>query len=166
MPGVQTSCRLRPVPVLHAGRNMNHRARQNLYGRFSFFLIPVTASHSDKHLSAAFSRPVNMPVVAASRFKGHIEYRHLFLRNRSQVTLTDKVLCKCGIRFSDWENHFVLESCLCLFSGYIFRPHFLGLTESGPCFRPSGIKGNVRNDFRDFRTGDAVLLGSLQVISQ
>ncbi len=58
------------------------------------------------------------------------------------------------------------KACLCLFSGYIFRPHFLGLTESGPCFRPSGIKGNVRNDFRDFRTGDAVLLGSLQVISQ
>lgn len=27
-------------------------------------------------------------------------------------------------------------------------------------------KSNVRNDFRDFRTGDAVLLGSLQVISQ
>ena len=60
------------VPVLHVGRNMDYCAGENLLCRFSRFLIPTSASHTDEHLSAAFSGTVDVPIVAATGFEGDV----------------------------------------------------------------------------------------------
>lgn len=60
------------VPVLHVGRNMDDRAWKDLLYRFPRFLIPTSASHTDKHLSAAFSGTVDVPIVAATGFEGDV----------------------------------------------------------------------------------------------
>lgn len=67
-----------PVPVLHIGGNMDDCARKNFHSRLSLFLIPAASGHADKHLPAAVRRFVNMPVIAAAGFKGHIGDIHLF----------------------------------------------------------------------------------------
>ena len=66
------SVRLRAVPVLHIGWDHNDRPWRQANSGFAFFLIPAAARRADQDLPAAGSRVMNMPVVAAARFKGHV----------------------------------------------------------------------------------------------
>ena len=77
--------------------------------RFPFFLIPSASGNTDEHLSSAFCGVVNMPVVAAPRFKGHIGYIDLLPGNGCEVAVAGEVHGICIVRFSDRENHFTLE---------------------------------------------------------
>ena len=66
------------MPMFYICRDMDYIARKHLNGRFALFLIPAFSGHADKHLPAAVRRFVNMPVIAAAGFKGHIGDIHLF----------------------------------------------------------------------------------------
>lgn len=61
------------MPVLYTCRNVDTVARLHLYGILTPFLIVATPRHTDKDLPAALRSVMNMPVVAATRFKSHIE---------------------------------------------------------------------------------------------
>lgn len=62
------------VPMFDVGRNGNNRAGDKAYGFFPEFLIPALSCSTDKKLSAVFCRMMNMPIVAARRFKGYVGY--------------------------------------------------------------------------------------------
>ena len=100
------------VPVLYICRDVNDIARKHLYGRLALFLIPAFSCYADQHLPAAFSRMMNVPVVAASRLESDIAERYLLLGYRSQIAVADEVLGVCGVRLADGEYHFPLESGL------------------------------------------------------
>ena len=64
--------RLGTVPVLHLRRNDNDRSRGEAYCIFPFFLIPAFARGAAEDLPAAGFRVMDVPVVAAARFKGDV----------------------------------------------------------------------------------------------
>lgn len=62
---------LSAVPMLYALGNVNHVARLKRDGRLAPLLVPTLASHTNKYLACPV---VNVPVVAAARFKGHVAH--------------------------------------------------------------------------------------------
>lgn len=148
----------RTVPMLHAGRNVDDRAGQNLHRRFAFFLIPATSGHTDKHLTTAFRRFMDVPVVAAARLESHVGDIYLLTRNRSEVTVAGEISRIRRVGFADGENHFTLEGCLGILAGRVFRPHVFGKAKCRPSLRPTCVKTDMRDDFGDFGAGDAVVL--------
>ena len=154
------------VPVFHIGRNMDNRTRQNLYRRFTFFLIPASTGYTDKHLSATFRCTVNMPVIAATWFKSNVRDIHLLARNRSKITVTNKILCIGCIGFANRENHLTLESCFGILTNNIFRPYSFCQIERCPRFRPTCIETYMSDNLCDLRAGDAVLLRRLKMINE
>lgn len=107
-----------------------------------------------------------MPVVAASRFEGHVGKGHLLRRHACQIAVALEVFCISRVRFADGENHFALEGCLGVIALHLVGPHLLGLAESRPSLGPSGIEGHVGDDFADFGACDAVALRLLQVVGE
>ncbi len=91
------------MPVLHAGRNIDAVPRLHLDCRLAPFLIIASACHTDQDLSAAPIRVMDMPVVPASRLKGHVENAHLPGRYRGKIALPNKVFCEGIIRRSNLE---------------------------------------------------------------
>ena len=65
------------MPMLYFCRNVDAVARLHLNCLFAFFLIVTASCHTDKNLSTAIFCVVNVPVVAAARFKSHIENANL-----------------------------------------------------------------------------------------
>ena len=65
------------MPVLHSRRNIDGIARHHQDRLFSPFLIIAPACNTDQYLTPALIRMVDMPVIAAARFKSHIEDAHL-----------------------------------------------------------------------------------------
>ncbi len=61
------------VPVFHSSRNVNTVTRFHLDGILAPLLIVPAPGHADQNLSAALVGVMDMPVVPAARFKGHIE---------------------------------------------------------------------------------------------
>ena len=119
-------------------------------------------SDDDQHLSAAFGRMVNVPVVAAARLESDIVERYLLLGYRSQIAVADEIFGVCSVRFADGENHLLLEAFL-LSSCIVIRPDLLCHTESGPCVWPSGIESGLCQQRRYFLAGDAMLLAHFKV---
>lgn len=70
-----------PVPVLHIGRNDNDIAGMKLLRFFTVSLIPATSTGDEKDLPSA-GAVVDMPVIAASGFKGYVGNRAAFLSKR------------------------------------------------------------------------------------
>ena len=60
------------MPVLDSRGNSDHRARFQLYGILSPFLIPAGSPDTDQDLAAALLCMMDMPVVAAARLKRYI----------------------------------------------------------------------------------------------
>ena len=154
------------MPVLYIGRNMNHITGKHLHSRLALLLVPASACHTYKHLSASLGCTVDVPVVATSRLKSNITERDLLRRYRRQVTVAYEVLCICGIGLSYREYHLALESglstvCLC-----ILGPHVLSKTESAPSIGPSGIECDVGKHLGYLGTGHAVLPCELQMMGQ
>ena len=73
------------VPVLYAHRDIYYIAGAQLLCRFAPFLVKPSASHTDEDLSAAVFRMMNVPVVAAAGFKGHIVNTDLLCRKRCEI---------------------------------------------------------------------------------
>ena len=65
------------VPVFDFRRNIDAVARLHLDCLFAFFLIVTAACHADKDLSAAILCMMDVPVIAAARFKSYIENANL-----------------------------------------------------------------------------------------
>src|SRR5574344_2915680 len=151
------------MPMLHTGRYVNDSPRENLLCRLSPFLIPATSSHTDKHLSSALGGMMDVPVVAATRFEGDIGNGDLLAGNTCQITIALEILGIGSIGFANREKHLLLETSLRIFHRCVFFPNLLSLTESRPCLGPSCIESDMSDDFRYFRSCDAVLLRLLQV---
>ena len=97
---------------------------------------------------------ISMPV-----FAGHLE------KSRETVDLANvrSAYSEVMIRYVYLLNHFALESGFSIFTNGIFRPYVFCQIERRPCFRPTGIKTDVGNDFGNLSTGNAVLLCRLQM---
>ena len=80
------------MPVLDACRDHYCVAFVQLAGFFAPFLIPAAAADAQQHLSAAFVGMMDMPVVAAARFKRHVGDEQSFAEHRIQIALTDEIL--------------------------------------------------------------------------
>ena len=63
---------LRSVPVLDLGRNLDDVTRPQALGGLAPLLVPTLAINADEHLPAPCGSVVDVPVVAATRFEGHV----------------------------------------------------------------------------------------------
>ena len=70
------------------------------------FLIPALAGRADEHLPAALVRMVDVPVVAAARFKGHVSQKQAVLRTSQRVEkgIADKILRVGRVGLTEAEN--------------------------------------------------------------
>ena len=151
------------VPVFYANRNIYHIAGAQLLCRFAPFLIVTSSGHADEDLSAAVFRMMNVPVVAAARFKGHIVNTDLLRRKWCEITLSDKIFRKGVIGCADGKDHFILMLGFCV-GGIVLCPNLLCHTECRPRLGPARIKCCVGQDLRNFRFGHTVVLCSCQVV--
>ena len=96
---------------------------------------------------------MDVPVIAASRFKCYIKYANLLCRYRCKITLSDKIPGKCIVWLSDRKYHRfgMCTHCLIFIRKIAFAclPHFLCQIKYRPCFWPAGIKSNVCNNSCD-----------------
>ena len=79
--------------MFHTGRDVNDRPRENLLSRLSPFLIPASTCHTDKHLSSSPGGLMDVPVVAATRFKGNIDNGDLLVGNLCKITIPFEISC-------------------------------------------------------------------------
>ena len=100
-----------------ANRNIYHIARAQLLCRFAPFLIVTSTSHTDEDPSAAAFGVMNVPVITAAGFKGHIANTGLLHRKRCEIALSDKIFCKGVIGCAD-----VPCSCQMVLKGRIRQP--------------------------------------------
>ncbi len=80
------------VPMLDTSRDFDHIASFQGLCRLACFLIPALAGGAQKDLPAALIGLMNVPVVAAARFKGYIADEHPFLGQDIQIALTHEIL--------------------------------------------------------------------------
>ena len=148
-PGIRSGT----VPVFDFRRNIDAVARLHLDGFFAFLLIVAASGHAYKDLSAAALCVVDMPVVAAAGFEGHIEHTDLFGGYRCEIALTDEVFCEGVIRGADREDH-----GLCMGShglvlvrkiAFIHLPYFFCKVEDGPALRPADVECHMGDDRSD-----------------
>lgn len=107
--------RLGAVPVLYLRRDDNDRAGRQANSILAFFLIPALAGCADQDLPAAALGMMDMPVVAASRFKGDVRKPHrtfAVLCQRVQIGIADEKLGKGGIGLPLTENILLVNMVL------------------------------------------------------
>ena len=109
---------------------------------------------------------MNMPVVSASRLKGHVKYRDLIGGYRREIALTDEILRIGIVRGSDREEDGILVSVLIRQRRSFFIPDFLCQTEYRPALRPAHIHSGMGNDGGDFFLRHTVCFCVLQMIGQ
>ena len=106
---------------------------------------------------------MDVPVVAAARFKGDIEDADLAGGKGGKIALANKILCEPIIGLANGEHHVILMCfpgmCRAFLSPYLFCH-----AESCPCFGPAGVKCRVGQDLRNLRPGDPVLFCHHQVV--
>ena len=153
------------VPVLYTGHNVDHIAGVQLLRLFAPFLIVTAPGHADKDLSAAFVRLVDVPVVTAAGFKGHIEDFDLLRGDRRKIALPAEILCETVIGRAEGEDHTVLVQLLFI-SVFRICPDVFCHAECCPCFRPTRIKCGVCQDLRNFAAGDPIFLCHCQMMTE
>ena len=122
----EPAIRCSAVPVLYTYRNIYYTAGAQLLCRFAPFLIVTSTSHTDEDLSAAAFGVMNVPVVTAAGFKGHIVNADLLRRKRCEIALPDKIFRKGVIGCADGKDHFILMLGFCVGS-IVLRPYLLVL---------------------------------------
>ena len=152
------------MPVLYPCRNIHNIPREQLLRPLSPFLIKPLAADANQNLTAAVFGMMDVPVVAAPRFKGHVVDSHLLCGKRGQIALPDKILRESVIRLANGKNHGICMGRFLIVRGCFFFPYFLCHAESRPCFRPTGVKGRMRQDLSDFRSCNAVLFRAFQMV--
>jgi hypothetical protein len=60
--------------------------------------MPSAPGYTDEHLTASTPRMMDMPIIATTRLECHIGKSDLRIRNISNITVADKILCIDGIR--------------------------------------------------------------------
>ena len=85
----------RAVPVLDFGRDIDYVAGFQRAGGLAPLLIPAAAGCYQKDLT---SFVMDVPVVAAPRFKGDVAHAHTLCGEHGQIACSYKILCKGGIR--------------------------------------------------------------------
>ena len=153
------------VPVLDTGHNVDHIAGVQLLRLFAPFLIVTAPGHADKDLSAAFVRLVDVPVVAAAGFKGHIEDFDLRRGDWRKIALPAEILCKAVIGCADGEDHTALVQLLFV-GAFLVCPDVLCHAECRPSLGPTRIKRSVRQDLRNFTAGNSIFLCHCQMMSE
>src|SRR3982751_398148 len=91
----------RSMPVLRLWCNIYYVASVQLTGRLSPFLIPATAGSHEKDLPAFM---VDVPVIPATGFEGHVSDRNPFGRQHLQIAGAGKVASVSLVLFSKAEN--------------------------------------------------------------
>lgn len=157
------------MPMLHAFWNIDHIARLEWNGRLAPLLIPSLTRHTDKHLACAM---MYMPMVAASRLKGHVAHRqsrllafaNIFGSQQGEMAIAREVfgVCRIGTSYGKRQMVGFVRDLL----GHLIRPHILGKTEGSPCLGPSGIEGDVGYYLSYLGAGNAIVLGRLKMIFQ
>lgn len=155
------------VPVLDVGRDMDHRARQNLYGSLTFLLILAAACDAYQHLTAALGGLMDVPVVAAGRLECNVGKGNLRITHAGKIALAGEIAGIGSVGFAHGEyllaGKLLDGSCGSL---RIVVPHILGEAEGRPCLGPAGIEGYMGYGLGDLCAGDAVLFGLLHVMEQ
>ena len=153
----------RAVPVLYTGGDVDHVAGLERLRWLSPGLVPATAGHAEENLPAALLGVVDVPVVPAAWLKGHVINANLAGGEGLEIALPHKILGEAVVGCTDGEDHFLLVKRLGVCCA-VLRPNLLGHAEGRPRLRPTGIKGGVGENFRNFLPGDTVLLGGGQVV--
>ena len=127
-------------------------------GFFAPFLIPTSSIGTEQQLSAALFCLVNVPVVAAARFKGHIgnEYGFIGIGEGIEVGLTCKVFGVGIIWFTQTE-----ETAIC--AGIILidlHRH----AEGCPGIGPAGIECDMGKHLSHLIFCHTILSGSCQMV--
>src|SRR5438270_3474200 len=91
----------RSMPMLRFRRDINYVASMEFTGRLTPFLIPATAGSHEKDLSALM---VDVPVIPAAGFEGHVCDLNPLCREHLQVALAYKIASVCLVLFSKAEN--------------------------------------------------------------
>lgn len=90
------------MPVFNAGGDFDDCAWSHFNRLFSPFLIPAAAANADQSLSTAAFCVMDMPVVAAAWFEGHVEDGQIALTNRSNPALLAEILGKAIVWHTNW----------------------------------------------------------------
>lgn len=77
--------------------------------RLAFLLIKAASGNADENLPTDALCVMNMPVVAATRFKSHVINADLRGGQWRQITLPDKVPGKSVVGCADREHHITLR---------------------------------------------------------
>ena len=85
-------------------RNIHHIAWMQFLRRLAFLLIKAASGNADENLPTAALCVMNMPVVAATRFKSHVINADLRGGQWRQITLPDKVPGKSVVGCADREH--------------------------------------------------------------
>ena len=152
------------MPMLHVGRNINNIAGVQFYCWFAFFLIPSLTGNAYKELASAFACMMYVPVVAATGLKCYISEIYANVGNGVEIAVADKVFGVCRIRIADGEDTFLLEFGFGVVGCCDVFPYLGCLSECAPCFRPSRIECDLRENFGDFIACDTVFLSFLKMI--
>ena len=100
------------MPVLDIGWNSDDHTRSKADGFLSLLLIPAFSSGANQQLAAPAVGVMNMPVVPAARFKGHIGQKHsAFARfgQRIQIGIVNKILGVCRVGIAKAKNIFFIK---------------------------------------------------------
>ena len=97
------------MPVADVRGDCDDRSGSQADGLFALFAVPALARSADEHLTAAGFRVVDMPVVAASRLKGHVrkEQTAFLVSQGIEKRFADKILRVCGV-FAAFSEYILL----------------------------------------------------------
>ena len=96
------------MPMLDASRNVHHVAGLQFHRRLAPFLIVAAARRRNENLATALLCMMDMPVVAARRFKSHVPDTHLFLADHVEIALAHEILGVGVVRLAHREHTPVL----------------------------------------------------------
>ena len=122
--------------------------------------MPALAVHTDQQLTAALGGVVDMPVVPAAGFKGDVGNENGLLRDPSadSDSFADEILGVACVLLTKTEE-----------AAMILRLADIGVdlfchSESRPCIGPACVKGDMGQNLRHLRLGDAVIFGALEMV--
>ena len=96
------------MPVFYSNRNVDAVTGFHLHSFLAPLLIIASAADTDQNLAAAFICVMDMPIVPASRLKGHIKNPHLLFGYRCNVALAGKIPGETVIGRTDWKQNGIL----------------------------------------------------------
>lgn len=125
-----------PCQCFTPRRNIHHIARMQFLRRLAFLLIKAASGNADENLPTDTLCVMNMPVVAATRFKSHVINADLRGGQWRQITLPDKVPGKSVVGCADREHHLTLMLGSRIGDSVLLCPNFFCHAERRPRLGP------------------------------